>query len=104
MNEANSPTNEVRGMDTNNGTGGNGRIEFLKQKEREIRARIAAELVRQQKRKEKEDARLRSIIGAALVQNAANHEDYDLMLKGVLKTSTFLNDSEMKLLRQKGWL
>jgi hypothetical protein len=42
---------EVQTMNTNNGANGNGRIEFLKQKEREIRARIAAEQVRQQKMK-----------------------------------------------------
>jgi hypothetical protein len=82
----------------------NEKIEALRKREVALKAAIARELIRQQKRKEKEDARLCSIIGAALVQNAAKHEDFELMLKGVLKTSTSLTESDKKLLRAKSWL
>lgn len=82
----------------------NEKLEALRKREAALKAAILRELVRQQKRKEKEDARLCSIIGAALVQNAAAHPDFELMLKGVLRTSTTLGDSEKKLLRAKGWL
>jgi len=82
----------------------NEKLEALRKREAALKAAIAQELVRQQKKKEKEDARLCSIIGAALVQNAAAHPDFELMLKGVLRTSTTLGDNEKKLLRAKGWL
>jgi len=82
----------------------NEKLEALRKREATLKAAIAAELVRQQKKKEKEDARLCSIIGAALIQNARNHPDFELMLKSVLQSSTSLTDSERKLLRAKGWL
>lgn len=82
----------------------NEKLEALRKREASLKAAIAAELVRQQKRKEKEDARLCSVIGTSLVQNAAAHPDFELMLKSVLKTSTTLGETEKKLLRAKGWL
>jgi hypothetical protein len=82
----------------------NEKLEALRKREAALKSAIAAELVRQQKKKEKEDARLCSIIGTALVQNAAAHPDFELMLKSVLKTSTTLGDSDKRLLRAKGWL
>ncbi len=81
----------------------NEKLEALRKREAALKAAIARELVRQQKRKEKEDARVCSIIGAALVQNAAKHEDFELMLKGVLKTSTWLSESDRRLLRTRNW-
>lgn len=82
----------------------NEKLEALRKREATLKAAIAAELVRQQKKKEKEDARLCSIIGAALLQNAAKHDDFALMLRGILKTSTSYSDSDIRLLRAKGWL
>ena len=43
-----------------------GRIEFLKQKERDIRAQLAAEQMKLRRQMQKEDARLFRIVGAAL--------------------------------------
>ena len=91
-------------MNTSDGKHSSDRIEFLKLKERELRARIFAERVRQQKQREKDTARLCSIIGTALVQNAAKHPDFELMLKGVLQTTASFSDSEKKLLKARGWL
>jgi hypothetical protein len=91
-------------MSNSSGCGSDNRIQALRKKEAALKATIALELVRQQKRKEKDDARLFSIIGQALVQNAAKHPDFELMLKSVLQTATSLGDSEKKLLRTKGWL
>ena len=82
----------------------NEKLDALRKREAALKSAIAAELVRQQKRKEKDDARLCSIIGMALVQNAAAHPDFELMLRGVLQSSTSLGDSERKLLRKRGWL
>jgi hypothetical protein len=48
-----------------NGANGNGKIEALRKREAAIKAALAAEQVKQQKRKERDNARLASIIGAA---------------------------------------
>ncbi|WP_263351368.1 hypothetical protein [Acidicapsa acidisoli] len=84
--------------------GGNSRIEALRKREAALREAIAMEKVRQQKKDEKDDARLHLIIGGALVRNAAQHSDYELMLKSVLTSMTTFTDGEKKLLRAKGWL
>jgi len=82
---------------------GSDRIAALRKREQALKSAIAQELVRQQRRKEKEDARLCSIIGAALM-DAAKHPDFELLLKNVLQKATSLSDGERKLLRAKGWL
>ena len=91
-------------MEAKNGNNGIGRIEALKKREAEIRARIAEERVRQQRRAEKEYERLKTIVGGALLANAAKNADFELMLKGVLKTAAIEAESDKKLLRAKGWL
>jgi hypothetical protein len=91
-------------MPNSSGDKASSRIETLRQREAALKAAIAEEKVRQQKREEKEDARLHSIVGATLIHNARQHPDFELMLKGVLAKSTKLTDAETKLLRAKGWL
>ncbi len=80
------------------------KLEALRKREAALREAIAAEKVRQQKRSEKEEARLHSIVGQALVQNARQHPDFELMLKSILKSAATLGESEKKLLQAKGWL
>jgi len=91
-------------MRSNSGNGGNSRIDALLQREAALKAAIAQEKVRQQRRNEKDEARLHAIVGEVLVQNARQHPDFELMLKGILKSATTLGESEKKLLRAKGWL
>ena len=79
------------------------RIEALRKREQAIKAAIAAEQVRRQKRKDKEDARLFSIVGAALVQNAVQSPDFRLMLKQVLQSAT-LRETDRVFLAGKGWV
>jgi hypothetical protein len=88
----------------NNSGGNNAKLEALHKREAVLKAAIAIEKVRQQKKDEKDEARLHTIIGSTLVLNAAKHADFNLMLKGILKNSTSLSDSETKLLRGKGWI
>lgn len=88
----------------NSGSSINSKLDALRSREASLKAAIATEKVRQQKRDEKDTARLFSIIGAALVQNAAKHPDFELMLKGVLRTATTFNDSEKNFLKARGWL
>jgi len=87
----------------NDGTNSNERIEALRKREQAIKAAIAAEQVRRQKRREKDDGRLFSIVGAALVQNAAQSPDFRLMLKQVLQSAA-LRESDRAFLAGKGWL
>jgi hypothetical protein len=87
-------------------TNGNGRIELLKKRENEIRAKIAAERVKQQKRKEKDRARLAAIIGAAMLDEAARVPDFELLLKQRLSSSETLKQDERacEFLVSMGWL
>ena len=59
----------------------NGRIEVLKKREAEIRAKIAEERVRQQRREWKEYDRLKNIVGGALLAMAAEDQAFALHLK-----------------------
>jgi hypothetical protein len=83
---------------------GKGRIAALKEKERRIRAAIAAEQVKKRRRIEKENARLFALVGEALCQNAAENPDtFGLMLKQVL-TSTVTDDRTREFLSSKGMI
>jgi hypothetical protein len=86
-----------------NGTSGNERLDALKKREAELRAQIAAERVKQQRREWREYERLKNIVGAAVLANAAESPDFDAVLKGVLKGAALV-ESEKKLLRGKGWI
>jgi len=74
-------------MQSNSGANHNGRIDALLRREAALKAAIAAEKVRQQKRKEKNDARVFAIIGEALARYAEQSPDFRLMLKQVLESS-----------------
>ena len=80
----------------------NGRIESLKQREREIRDKIAKERVRAAQRKAKSEAKLFSLVGRALVKYAAETPDFQLMLKQIL-CGAALSDSERAFLEENGW-
>jgi hypothetical protein len=79
------------------------KLDVLRKREQAIKAAIAAEQIRRQKRKDKEDARLFSIVGAALVQNAAQSPDFRLMLKQVLQSAA-LRETDRAFLAGKGWV
>lgn len=82
---------------------GNGKLDALRRREASLRAAIAAERVREQKRKEKENARLFSIVGQALVESAAKNPDtLGLMVRQVLQASE-LRETDRAFLAGKGW-
>jgi hypothetical protein len=89
--------------DDANGTNGNGRIEALKEKERQIRAAIAAETVKRKKREFKEFERLKNIIGGALLASAAEDAVFAVHLKERLQKAAIV-EGEKNFLRSKGWL
>lgn len=87
-----------------NGSNGNGKIEALRKREAAIKAALAAEQVKQQKRRERENARLASIIGAALIENAVkNPNSFGAMVKQVLQASS-LREADRSFLNAKGWV
>ena len=79
------------------------KLEILHKKEAALKAAIAAEKVRQQKRQAKDEARVHSVIGGALAVYAAQSPDFQLMLKQVLQ-SAVLPDSDRTFLKKKRWL
>jgi hypothetical protein len=91
-------------MSSDSGGNGNSRIDVLRKRQAALRDQLARELVRQQKKIEREEARVHSIVGQALIRNAAKHPDFELMLKSVLQATTSFSDGDKKLLRAKGWL
>ena len=81
---------------------GNGRLDALKKREADIRARIAQEKVRQQKLEEKEQQRLEQIVGRAAVAYARSDGKFAELLKPALQSITV--DGEKKLLRERSLL
>ena len=79
------------------------RIDALRKREAALKAAIAAERVRQQKRREKDDARVFAVVGEALARYAEGSPDFRLMLKQVLQSAD-LRDTDRAFLAGKGWL
>jgi hypothetical protein len=92
-------------MRDNKGTNGinSGRIAALKERERQIRAAIAAETVKRRKREFKELEKLKTVIGGALLATAADDQVFALHLKERLQKAAIV-ESDKTFLRSKGWL
>ncbi len=86
-----------------NSGGGNDRLADLHRREAALKAAIAEEKVRQQKRKEKCDARVFAIVGEALTRYAERSPDFRLMLGQVLQSAE-LRDTDRAFLAANGWL
>jgi len=84
-------------MDDNGNNGFGDRVEGLK------KAAIASENLKRKRREWKDFERLKSVVGGALLANAAEHPDFDLLLKDVLRSAAIV-ESDKKLLRSKGLL
>ncbi|MBB6146857.1 hypothetical protein HNQ77_004838 [Silvibacterium bohemicum] len=81
----------------------NAKLEALRRREAALKAAIAEEKVRQQKRNAKDDARMFLVVGEALTRHAAKSPDFRLMLKQVLQSAE-LRDTDRTFLTGKGWL
>jgi hypothetical protein len=90
-------------MAIDRGVNGNVRIDALRKREAALREAIAAEKVREQKRKEKAETRLFAIVGEALTRHAERSPDFRLMLKQVLQSAE-LRDSQRSFLAENDWL
>ncbi len=87
-------------MPNNSGTNSD-RLEQLRRKEAALRAAIAEEKVRQQKRAEKDHARLASIIGECLLADLDVDSKLGLLLEESLKRNANPRDAEF--LKSRGW-
>jgi hypothetical protein len=77
------------------------RIEALKEREREIRAQIAAEQIRLARKRQKEDARIFAIVGRALVEHASQSPAFLPTLKQALDTAV-TDERARKLVAARG--
>jgi hypothetical protein len=84
--------------------GGNAnRLAALRKREAALKTAIAQEQVRQQKRKEKNRARLATIVGTVLLEEAGRAHDFELLLKQTLKKAV-KDDKAAKFLMHMNWL
>jgi hypothetical protein len=80
------------------------KLEHLRKKEAEIKAALAAEKVRQWQKTQRDNSRLASIIGAALVENCAKQpESVGVMVRQILAASD-LRETDRAFLVTKGWV
>jgi hypothetical protein len=80
----------------------NDKLEALRRREAAVKAAIAAEKVREQKRKEQIDTRVFRIVGEALTRYAEQSPDFRLMLKQVLQSAE-MRDADRAFLAASGW-
>jgi hypothetical protein len=79
------------------------KLEALKKKQGQLKAQIAALEAKEKANQRKEDTRLKIIIGAALMADAALHPDTAAFLASVLRRAVTA-DRDRALLQNKGWL
>ena len=90
MTNANASTREMR-------------IELLKQKERDIRAALSAEMVKRAKREKHETEKLQSLIGGAVLKTCAQSPEFRLMIaQTALRNVT--DETARRFLADRGWL
>jgi hypothetical protein len=90
-------------MDTNSGTNGNGKLDALHRRKAALEAAITAEKITRQKKHERENARLASIIGAALIEVCSKQpESVGVMVRQILAASS-LRETDRAFLAGKGW-
>lgn len=86
-----------------NAANGNERIEQLRKREAALKTAIAAERIKQQKRDEKDKARLAQIVGAVLVERGNSSPEFRAMIAEILDGAV-TDVPTRKLLVGRGWL
>ena len=79
------------------------RLAQLRKKEATLREAITKQLALESKRKAKQHLRLVNIVGEAVLDQALQTRDSELMLKQILKSAD-LEERSRKFLREMGWL
>jgi hypothetical protein len=92
-------------MTSKNGTNGNGRIEFLRQKLAEDRAALAAAVVQQARSKQRDDAKLFARVGRAVCEVAARSPEFHAEVKAQI-SAEFADESPKirRWLTDRRWL
>lgn len=80
---------------------GTGKLDVLRKREAEIRAKIAAETVKLKRHQWKEFERLKNAVGGAVLAGAAQDAEVALFLKNVLARAA-MAESDRKLLLARG--
>ena len=75
------------------------KLDALRAREKELRAKIGAEQIRVARLKQKNDAKANSIVGSALVRE--NDVEF---IKKLVRSAEGLSEGDRKLLRERGWL
>ena len=78
------------------------RLEALLRKQDTLRAALAEARLQQQRRQEREAARIATIVGAALTRAAEDTPSLKLMLTQILQSAE-LSESDRNFLNRKGW-
>ncbi len=79
------------------------RLEDLKKREAELKAKIATIEARKATEARKEDNRLKVLVGAALLADAKIHPDTVFFLRSVLPRAV-ITPRDREFLQAKGWL
>jgi hypothetical protein len=81
----------------------NERLAQLRKREATLREAIARQLALESKRKAKQHLRLVNIVGQAVLDQALQTPDSELMLKQILKTAD-IEERSRKFLQEMRWL
>ena len=82
----------------------NTQIESLMKRKAAATEAVRAAKAQQREQKAQKYERLKRVVGGALLANAAQFPDFDLMLRGVLKTTVKEGTSDYRFLKAEGWL
>jgi hypothetical protein len=78
-------------------------LEALRERQKNIQAKIDAVEARNKAQARKDDTRLKVIIGAAFLADAGHHEEIRAGIKAVLERA-ITAERDREFLKQKGWL
>ena len=82
---------------------GTDKIEALRKREAEIRAKIAEEETKRRKREEKDQTRIKLLIGGAFLADVEKTPDTRAGLLSVVDRG-IVNPKDREFLKSKGWL
>lgn len=82
---------------------GNDKIEALRKREAEIRAKIAAEETKRRKREEKEESRVKLLVGGAFLADVEKNPDTRAGVVAVIDRA-ITNEKDRAFLKAQGWL
>lgn len=80
------------------------RLDILIRRKGELAAALKVQREKKKALERKESDRLCYVIGRALLEAAAKHRDYELMLKSILQSEVMADSSDAALLKKQGWL